>query len=70
MPERRIGTALAAIGAVLTAAGTAMYVLPGPGFPVLVTGLAVLATVLVMAAARRQSRPHHAPTRRQEPPHP
>ncbi|MBG0852765.1 hypothetical protein I2W78_13180 [Streptomyces spinoverrucosus] len=51
MPERRISAALAAGGAVLTAAGAAMYVLPGPGFPVLVVGLAALTTGLVMAAA-------------------
>lgn len=53
MPERRIATVLATVGAVITAAGTAMYVLPGPGFPVLVIGLAVLAIGLVIAAARR-----------------
>ncbi|MGW1545144.1 PGPGW domain-containing protein [Streptomyces sp. NPDC002309] len=29
--------------------------LPGPGFPVLVTGLAVLSTGFVMAAAGRHS---------------
>lgn len=31
-----------------------MYVLPGPGFPVRVTGLAALATGLVMTAAARR----------------
>ncbi|MFE7763060.1 PGPGW domain-containing protein [Streptomyces sp. NPDC057438] len=63
MPERRIGTALAAVGAVVTAAGTALYVLPGPGLPVLVTGLAVLTTGLVMAAAGRHFAPIPALTR-------
>ncbi|MEU3090312.1 PGPGW domain-containing protein [Streptomyces massasporeus] len=55
MPGRRISNVLAAIGAVLTAAGAALYVLPGPGFPVLVIGLAALTTGLVMAAADRRS---------------
>jgi hypothetical protein len=54
MSERRIGTVLAAVGAPLTLAGALMYVLPGPGFPVLVIGMALLATGLVMAAASRQ----------------
>ncbi|MEU9279704.1 hypothetical protein [Streptomyces sp. NPDC048341] len=51
MSEGRIGTMLAAVGAPLTLAGALMYVLPGPGFPVLVIGLAVLITGLVMVAA-------------------
>ncbi|MFG2981245.1 hypothetical protein ACGFYQ_08275 [Streptomyces sp. NPDC048258] len=54
MSERRNGRVMAAIGAPLTLAGTAMYVLPGPGFPVLVLGLALLITGLVMAAAGRR----------------
>lgn len=32
-----------------------MYVLPGPGFPILVIGLAALTTGLVMAAAGHRS---------------
>ncbi|MEU3091369.1 hypothetical protein ACWCQ0_41940 [Streptomyces massasporeus] len=39
----------------LTATGAAMYVLPGPGFPILVIGLAALTTGLVMAAAGHRS---------------
>ncbi|WNZ10156.1 PGPGW domain-containing protein [Streptomyces sp. 11x1] len=56
MPERRLGIALAAIGAVLTAAGAALYVLPGPGVPVLFLGLAALAIGLVTAAVDRRNR--------------
>ncbi|MEH0419960.1 hypothetical protein [Streptomyces sp. B21-083] len=55
--ERRIGSALAAVGAPLTLAGALMYVLPGPGFPVLVIGLALLITGLVMVAAGNLRRP-------------
>ncbi|MFJ8533592.1 hypothetical protein [Streptomyces sp. NPDC093591] len=55
MPEGRIGTAVTAIGAVLTAAGTAMYVSPGPGFPVLVIGLGTLTAGLIMAVAGHRS---------------
>lgn len=51
--ERRIGKALACVGAPLTLAGVAMYFLPGPGFPVLVIGLALLMTGLAMIAASR-----------------
>ncbi|MFF7969379.1 hypothetical protein ACFZC3_29005 [Streptomyces sp. NPDC007903] len=50
MTERRIGTILATAGTPLTLAGALMYVLPGPGFPVLVIGLATLITGLVMTA--------------------
>ncbi|MEU9240669.1 hypothetical protein [Streptomyces sp. NPDC048385] len=53
MSERRIGTMLAAVGAPLTLAGALMYVLPGPGFPVLVIGLALLITGLLTAAGYR-----------------
>ena len=54
MSERQIGKVLAAIGAPLTLAGVVMYFLPGPGFPVLIIGLALLATGLAMTAARRR----------------
>ncbi|MEW2325349.1 PGPGW domain-containing protein [Streptomyces griseoincarnatus] len=50
MTERRIRVILATAGTALTLAGALMYVLPGPGFPVLVIGLAALITGLVMAA--------------------
>lgn len=55
MSERRIGAVLAAAGALLTLAGAAMYVLPGPGFLILVIGLGALITGLVMVAAIRRS---------------
>jgi hypothetical protein len=55
MSERRIGAALAAAGSPLTLAGAAMYVLPGPGLPVLVIGLVALVTGLVMIATTRRS---------------
>ncbi|WP_191971884.1 hypothetical protein [Streptomyces luteolifulvus] len=51
MSEHRIGTILATAGAVLSLSGAAMYVLPGPGSPILVTGLAALTTGIVMTAA-------------------
>ncbi|MEN8656148.1 PGPGW domain-containing protein [Streptomyces sp. 21So2-11] len=50
----RIGRVMAAVGAPLTVAGVAMYFLPGPGTPVLITGLALLVTGLVMALAARR----------------
>lgn len=54
MSERRIGRVLAAVGAPLALAGVAMYLLPGPGVPVLIIGLALLTTGIVMAAAGRR----------------
>ncbi|MFC8588188.1 hypothetical protein ACFUGD_27080 [Streptomyces sp. NPDC057217] len=57
MPERRIGTALAAAGVLLTLIGTLLYVLPGPGLPVVATGLAVLAAGTVLVVVTRRSRP-------------
>jgi hypothetical protein len=42
MTARRTGTALAAVGTLLSLAGAALYVLPGPGFPFLATGVALL----------------------------
>ncbi|MEU9032018.1 hypothetical protein AB0D46_31835 [Streptomyces sp. NPDC048383] len=54
MPERRIGRVLAAVGAPLTLAGVAMYFLPGPGVPVLITGLAMIVTGLVMTLSARR----------------
>ncbi|WP_328769797.1 hypothetical protein [Streptomyces sp. NBC_00286] len=55
MSERRIGAVLAAAGTPLVLTGAAMYVLPGPGFPILATGLAALITGLIMIAANRRS---------------
>ncbi|MEW2265492.1 hypothetical protein ACGF5T_32320 [Streptomyces sp. NPDC047853] len=51
MSGRRIGKVLAAIGTPLTVAGVAMYILPGPGVPVLLTGLTLLFIGLVMTLA-------------------
>lgn len=56
MSEHRIGTVLATAGAVMSLTGATMYVLPGPGLPGLVTGLAALTTGLVMTAATRRTR--------------
>ncbi|MFI8363381.1 hypothetical protein ACIGD1_24825 [Streptomyces sp. NPDC085612] len=52
--ERRLARVLVAAGVPFTLAGAAMYFLPGPGFPVLLAGLALLVTGLVMAAAARR----------------
>ncbi|MCY0955277.1 hypothetical protein [Streptomyces sp. H27-S2] len=48
LTEPRIAVALVVAGAPVTLAGALLYVLPGPGFPVLVIGLASLITGLVM----------------------
>ncbi|MDJ0382129.1 PGPGW domain-containing protein [Streptomyces sp. G-G2] len=58
--ERQVGRVMAAIGAPLTLAGVAMYFLPGPGFPVLIIGLALLITGLVMTASARRYVPFPA----------
>ena len=42
MSQSRVGVLVMSIGVALTAAGAAMYVLPGPGLPVLLLGLAAL----------------------------
>lgn len=39
MTETRMGITLTVVGAPVTLTGAAMYALPGPGFPVLTTGL-------------------------------
>ncbi|MFJ6784725.1 hypothetical protein [Streptomyces yangpuensis] len=52
--EKRLGAGLALIGLPVTCLGAAMYVLPGPGFPLLVIGLSLLITGLAMAAAGNQ----------------
>ncbi|MET8406495.1 hypothetical protein [Streptomyces sp900116325] len=52
--ERQVGRVMTAIGTPLTLAGAAMYFLPGPDFPVLIIGLALLITGLVMTAAGRR----------------
>ncbi|WP_328743887.1 hypothetical protein OHT57_00995 [Streptomyces sp. NBC_00285] len=42
MSQSRVGVLVMSIGVALTAAGAAMYVLPGPGLPVLLMGLAAV----------------------------
>ncbi|MFJ6636470.1 PGPGW domain-containing protein [Streptomyces sp. NPDC091376] len=56
MSQSQIGITLMSIGAVLTVAGAAMYVLPGPGLPVLVVGLVFLAAGAVARRAGRERR--------------
>ncbi|MDX3522557.1 MULTISPECIES: hypothetical protein [Streptomyces] len=43
MPKSITGVVLMSVGAVATVTGALMYVLPGPGFPVLILGLALMA---------------------------
>ncbi|MEV6575030.1 hypothetical protein [Streptomyces sp. NPDC051577] len=52
LTESRIAVVLVVAGAPVTLAGALLYVLPGPGFPVLVIGLAALITGLVMLGSR------------------
>lgn len=54
MSQRSIGAVLTAAGIPLALVGAAMYVLPGPGFPVLATGLAALIAGLVLITATRR----------------
>ncbi|MCX5309019.1 hypothetical protein OG304_37185 [Streptomyces sp. NBC_00160] len=54
MSERQVGKVMAAVGAPLTLAGVAMHFLPGPGFPFLIIGLALLVTGLAMVASARR----------------
>ncbi|MFG2489038.1 PGPGW domain-containing protein [Streptomyces virginiae] len=49
--ERQIAKVLAAVGVPLTVSGVAMHMLPGPGFPSLIIGLALLTANLSMAAS-------------------
>jgi hypothetical protein len=52
--EHRIGTVLTTAGALVSPAGAALYVLPGPGLPILIIGLAALTTGIVMTVASRR----------------
>ncbi|MFD8881038.1 hypothetical protein ACFV0H_00665 [Streptomyces erythrochromogenes] len=52
LAEPRVAVALVVVGAPATLAGAWLYVLPGPGFPVLVIGLAALITGLAMLGSR------------------
>ncbi|MFH9826505.1 MULTISPECIES: hypothetical protein [Streptomyces] len=62
MPGHRIGTILAVIGGFLTLAGVTLYVLPGPGLPLLVLGLITLTVGLATLTETRRNKtsgPHH-----------
>lgn len=48
MSETWIGIALASAGALTTMAGAALYLLPGPGIPVIAAGIAFLVTGVAM----------------------
>ncbi|MET9323869.1 hypothetical protein ABZX75_27375 [Streptomyces sp. NPDC003038] len=51
MSETWMGIVLASAGALTTMAGAALYVLPGPGIPVLAVGVAFLfAGVAILGA--------------------
>lgn len=51
MSETWIGIVLASAGALTTMAGAALYVLPGPGIPVIAAGIVFLVTGVTMLAA-------------------
>ncbi len=53
MNNSSMGVVLMSVGAVATAAGALMYVLPGPGLPVLLIGLALMAAGAVLRIVRR-----------------
>ncbi|MFD3537276.1 hypothetical protein [Streptomyces sp. NPDC058664] len=55
MSQPRVGVVVMVVGAVLTVAGAAMYVLPGPGLPVLLLGLVGIAAGAVVWFAGRKS---------------
>ncbi|MGW4725308.1 hypothetical protein [Streptomyces sp. S1] len=42
MSQPRVGAVVMSVGVVLAVVGAAMYVLPGPGLPVLLLGLAAV----------------------------
>ncbi|MFH8880516.1 hypothetical protein [Streptomyces californicus] len=48
MNNSSMGVVLMSVGAVATVAGALMYVLPGPGLPVLLAGLALMAAGAVI----------------------
>lgn len=55
-PGRRILGWLAPLGAVLTATGAVMYVLPGPGLPLLSAGVVMLLIAAVLRPLGRERR--------------
>jgi hypothetical protein len=52
--KRYTGIVLVVAGALMCLAGVALYVMPGPGFPVLVLGLAAVVIGLFLLAALRR----------------
>ncbi|MGW0610449.1 hypothetical protein [Streptomyces sp. NPDC002788] len=56
MSMSSLGVALMSIGGATTVTGALMYVLPGPGLPVLVLGLILTATGAVVRTAGRRRR--------------
>lgn len=52
--KRRTGIVLVVAGALMCLAGAVLYVMPGPGFPVLVLGLAAVVFGLFLLAALRR----------------
>jgi hypothetical protein len=57
MSQPRAGVLVFSIGAALTVVGAAMYVLPGPGLPVLTLGLTAVAIgAALWLTGRRKSR--------------
>ncbi|BCL23561.1 hypothetical protein GCM10017668_54040 [Streptomyces tuirus] len=52
--KRHFGIALVVAGALMCLAGAALYVMPGPGFPVLALGLAAVVIGLFLLAALRR----------------
>ncbi len=52
-----VGVALMSIGAAVTVTGVLMYVLPGPGLPILVLGLMLMAAGAVVRIAGSRRRP-------------
>ena len=55
MSQSRVGVLVMSIGVALTAAGAAMYVLPGPGLPVLLLGLAAVVAGAAVRLSGRKS---------------
>ncbi len=55
-PGRRLLGWLTSLGAVLSAAEAAMYVFPGPGLPLLSTGVLLLLIAAVLQSLGRERR--------------
>ncbi|RPK92186.1 MULTISPECIES: hypothetical protein [Streptomyces] len=55
MNNSSMGVVLMSVGAVITVAGALMYVLPGPGLPLLVVGLVVMAAGAAIRIVSRRA---------------